>query len=119
MIKRFILGCWHFLKALVYDDVEWSKQGYGAETKQWSSKFIAKVRGVIMLTGAGATAFSKEIITTGALPHHWEPKIKAAGVVVAAMAVMLRAGDKTPPAVVAMAKRAASDPVLPAVEDPK
>lgn len=60
---------------------------------QWD-RWVAKVRGIIMLAGAAVTAYGDQI--TASLPPQWAPRFKLAGVLLMAGAVMFRAGDKNP-----------------------
>jgi hypothetical protein len=85
---------YNFLAAFFFDESEFVKM---------SSKLVAKVRGVLMIAGLSATALSGEIIESGGLDPKYAGKIKLAGIIVAGLSVMLRAGDKTPESVKALA----------------
>ena len=93
MIQRFI----HFLKALVYDDVSWTKEGYGDSGFALGSKAVAKIRAVLMLGGLVWAEQSQQIIDLGVVPQDKLKWVKFAGYALVALGAAMRAGDKNPP----------------------
>ena len=89
MLKAF----WHFLVAFFWSESDFLKL---------TSKAVAYVRSTLMVAGLTSVAFAEQIAAYVHNPLLAE-KIKLGGVVVAGLAVMLRAGDKTPEAVKALA----------------
>ena len=81
-------------RALLFDDSEFVKMG---------SKAVAHLRATLMLAGLTSVTYSEQIAAYAKSPDMAE-KIKLAGVVVAGLAVWLRAGDKTPDDVKALSK---------------
>jgi hypothetical protein len=77
---------YHFLRSFFFDEEQFVKM---------SSKLAAKVRGALMLAGLTSVAYSEQIAAYAHNPLRAE-QIKLAGVIVAGLSVMLRAGDKTP-----------------------
>jgi hypothetical protein len=85
---------YHFFRAFLFDEESFVKM---------SSKLVAKLRGALMLAGLTSVAYSEQLAAYTHSPERAE-QIKLAGVIVAGLSVMLRAGDKTPEDVKALAK---------------
>lgn len=68
-------------------------------------KWVAKVRGLIMAAGAAVTVYGDQL--SASLPPQWAPRVKIAGISLMGISLMLRAGDKTPENVKALANEAA------------
>jgi hypothetical protein len=101
MFKRLIQRLFHFLRALVYDDVAWTKDGYGEAGVRLGAKAAAKIRGLIVLAGLGVGGGADEIMSYGVLPPTWGKYVKFGGFILAGLGTMIHAGDKNPPAPVA------------------
>ena len=73
------------VRAFFFDEAQFEKMGSAA---------VANIRSALMVAGLTSVAFSEQIAayTDPAL----QPKIKLAGIVVSGLAMMFRAGDKTP-----------------------
>lgn len=72
---------------------------------QWD-KWVAKVRGFLLAAGVAATVYADKL--EAAAPPSLQGKVKIGGVILAGIAVMLRAGDKTPENVKALSEQMAS-----------
>jgi hypothetical protein len=81
------------IRAFLFDDREFVKMG---------SKLVANLRAALMLAGLTSVAYSEQLAAYASSPQYAE-KIKLGGVIVAGLSVWLRAGDKTPEAVKALA----------------
>ena len=97
MFKRLLQGFAHFLRALIYDDVAWTKDGYGDAGVRIGAKAVAKVRGIIVIVGLGMGGGADEIMSFGVLPPTWGKYVKFGGFILAGLATMIHAGDKNPP----------------------
>jgi hypothetical protein len=74
------------LRAFLFDEQQFEKMGGAA---------VANVRASLMIAGLTSVAFSEQIATY--TDPALAPKIKLAGIVVAGVAMMFRAGEKNVP----------------------
>ncbi len=65
-------------------------------------RWVAKVRGLLMTGGLAATIYSDQLSAAIGRPE-WNKRIQVASILLAGMSLMLRAGDKTPAEVKALA----------------
>jgi hypothetical protein len=75
------------IRAFLFDEQQFEKVGGAA---------VANVRAALMAAGLSSVAFSEQIAALIQTPEH-AAKIKLAGIVVAGIAMMFRAGEKNPP----------------------
>lgn len=57
-------------------------------------RWVTKIRGLLMATGAAVAVYGDQL--SASLPPAWGGKVKVGGILLMAVALMLRAGDKTP-----------------------
>ena len=99
---------YHFIRKLLFDEDAFI---------QMSSKLASQIRASLMVAGMSAVSFSDELTEALKKPE-WESKVRTAGVIVAGLSLLLRAGDKTPEKVKELAGMIVPEPKQPAIVAP-